>query len=301
MLFLWGFHTELEVSNHKLNVKPLFSRVRTLFAAAAFSLTAAFVSASGGAPEVTLASIYKGGTDVSSYLVSEKLDGVRAYWDGEKLVSRRGNVFFPPDWFTKGFPSEPMDGELWVARNSFERTVSIVRRGAPHNGWKDVKYMVFDLPGRKGGFQKRFKVLERVIGAAGNSRLRATRQFRVSGEAELMRELERVTASGGEGLMLHKSDAPHRSGRSGDLLKLKKFYDAEAVVVAHNPGKGKFHAMMGSVTVETPEGVRFRIGTGFTDKQRANPPAIGSVITYKYRGFTRKGKPKFASFWRVRN
>ncbi len=273
--------------------------LNVLFVAAVF-LTVMTAFAWGEQPKVMLADVYKGGVDVSDYLVSEKLDGVRAYWDGEKLISRGGNIFVSPDWFTEGFPSEPMDGELWVGRNKFEQTVSIVRRKTPHDGWKKIKYMVFDFPGQKGGFQERLSALRAVVKEANNPRLQAVRQFRVADKKELMRKLDRIMALGGEGLMLHRADAPHKSGRSGDLLKLKRFYDKEAVVVAHNPGKGRLRGMLGSVTVETPEGVRFKIGSGFTDSRRKNPPAIGTVITYKYRGLTRTGKPRFPSFWRVR-
>jgi DNA ligase-1 len=42
------------------------------------------------------------------------------------------------------------------------------------------------------------------------------------------------------------------------------------------------------------------LGTGFTDAQRAAPPAIGTWVTYRYRGTTDKGVPRFASFLRVR-
>jgi ATP-dependent DNA ligase len=109
-----------------------------------------------------------------------------------------------------------------------------------------------------------------------------------------------VVAAGGEGLMLHGGDAPYSAGRSDDLLKLKRFNDAEARVVAHNPGKGRLQGMLDSLTVETPDGTRFRVGTGFTDAQRRHPPPIGSTITYRYQGVTRNGKPRFPVFWRVR-
>lgn len=274
---------------------------KTFFTVAVFLTAAPLAPAFAMPPDVMLGGVYKDGVDVSEYLVSEKLDGVRAYWDGEKLVSRRGNAFSAPDWFTADFPSEPMDGELWIARNSFERTVSTVRRKSPHDGWKKVKYMVFDLPAHKGDFDDRYKHLKKIVARSASGHLKYVRQFRVESAKDLAKELERVTKAGGEGLILHKRKSFYQKGKSRNVLKLKKFYDAEAVVIRHNPGKGKFRGMLGSVTVETPNGIRFKIGTGFTDSQRKKPPAVGSVITYKYRGLTNSGKPKFPSFWRVRS
>ncbi|QMU56167.1 MAG: DNA ligase [Candidatus Mycalebacterium zealandia] len=275
---------------------------RTLFLAAVFILTAfAAVPPVFAVPhDFALANPYGKNVDVSKYLVSEKLDGVRAYWDGKRLISRGGNVFAAPFWFTQGFPSEPMDGELWGGRNSFEKTSSIVMRDKPHPRWKKIKYMVFDLPAHKGEFRKRDKALKKLVRSADSPYLEKVRQFNVRDKRELRRKLKEITKNGGEGLILRRKDSPHRSGRSDDLLKFKLFYDAEAVVIAHNPGRGRFKGMLGSVTVKTPEGVTFKIGTGFSNKERVNPPPIGSTITYKYTGFTKNGIPKFASFQRVR-
>jgi DNA ligase-1 len=89
--------------------------------------------------------------------------------------------------------------------------------------------------------------------------------------------------------------------RSDDLLKLKRFDDAEAIVIAHIEGKGKFSNMLGALVVTTPEAREFKIGSGFSDLQRRDSPAIGSTITYKYQGFTASGLPRFASFRRERD
>jgi len=75
--------------------------------------------------------------------------------------------------------------------------------------------------------------------------------------------------------------------------------DDDARVLAHLPGKGRHAGRMGALLVETPRGVRFRLGTGFTDRQRDNPPAVGQWVTYRYRGLTEAGVPRFASFLRV--
>ena len=116
-----------------------------------------------------------------------------------------------------------------------------------------------------------------------------------------MSALGKVESEGGEGLMLRRGGSLHATGRSDDLLKVKRYDDAEAVVVAHLAGSGKYEGMLGSVRVRRDDGRQFRIGTGFSDEQRENPPPVGATITYKYYGFTSTGLPRFASFLRVRN
>jgi DNA ligase-1 len=113
--------------------------------------------------------------------------------------------------------------------------------------------------------------------------------------------LDRVVAKGGEGLILHQASAPHLSGRSDYLMKLKPHQDMEAVVVDHIPGTGRLSGKMGALMVQLESGLKFKIGTGFTDEQRTNPPRIGEVITFRYQGLTKRGVPRFASFLRIRN
>ncbi|MDE0364760.1 MAG: DNA ligase [Gammaproteobacteria bacterium] len=253
------------------------------------------------APPVALASVYEEGVDVSAYWVSEKLDGVRALWDGEALYSRRGNRFAVPSWFLRGFPATPLDGELWIGRGSFEVLSGAVRREVPDaRAWRRIRYMVFDLPDHVGTFDERLHRLLELIQGIDAPYLELVVQFRVESHEELMAEMERVVARGGEGLMLRRADSRHRAGRSDDLLKVKPHQDAEAVVVAHLPGKGRFQGMLGSLLVETPTGRRFRLGTGFTDAERSHPPELGATVTYRHRGKTANGTPRFASYLRVR-
>jgi len=269
---------------------------------AALALYCAAMSAlaGGGAPELALAGKYAGGLDLADYWVSEKLDGVRAYWDGKKLISRGGNAFAAPAWFVAAFPAAPLDGELWLGRGRFEETASVVTRSAPHEGWRQLRYMVFDLPASALPFDERLRELRALAAAADSPYLAVVAQEKIADHAALARRLDAVVAAGGEGLMLRRGSALYRGGRSGDLLKFKKFDDAEARVVAHNPGKGKFRGMMGSVTVEMENGTRFRIGSGFTNAQRRNPPPIGGTVTFRHQGLTAKGVPRFPVFWRLR-
>lgn len=253
------------------------------------------------APPVMLARHYHDGIDLDAYWVSEKLDGVRAWWDGDRLLSRRGNVYPAPDWFTRDFPDTPLDGELWIGRQRFEETVSIVRsHDAGDAAWRRIRFMVFDLPATPGSFDQRLDKLRRLITERGIPWLRAVEQFRVENENVLMRRLRAVTDAGGEGLMLHRGTSLYHAGRTDDLLKLKTLYDAEATVIGHLPGRGKYRGLLGALLVTTADGKIFRIGTGLSDAERRKPPPIGSTITYRYRGLTRKGVPRFASFLRIR-
>lgn len=256
----------------------------------------------GGKPDLLLAKIYADTADVRDYWISEKFDGVRAYWDGETLVSRQGNAYHAPAWFTRDFPQTPLDGELWLGRGRFEELVSTVRKQRPVDSqWRDVRYLVFELPNGTGSFSDRLKKLHALLDESPSPFIRLVEQFRLDSHDALMQKLREVTVAGGEGLMLHRADARYHSGRSSDLLKLKPYLDTEATVLAQLPGKGKYKGMMGALLVEDNAHRRFRIGSGFSDQERRSPPPIGSIITYRYHGKTRNGLPRHASFLRIRS
>ncbi|WFC42766.1 DNA ligase [Pseudoxanthomonas sp. SE1] len=253
-------------------------------------------------PEPMLATPYREGVPVSAFLVSEKLDGVRARWDGRALWTRGGARIAAPATFTRGWSAEPMDGELWIARGRFDDISALVRRvGTDAQAWRGVRFMVFDLPTHPGPFAERVVRMRGLVSMARNTHLAMIPQQRLDTRAQLDAELARVVAAGGEGLMLHRRTAYYRAGRSEDLLKYKPHEDAEAQVVAHLPGKGKYDGMMGALQVRTPNGRHFRIGTGFTDAQRAAPPPLGAWLTYRYTGLTSTGLPRFARFVRLRD
>ena len=255
----------------------------------------------GEPPPLLLAKPYTDDIDVRDYWVSEKLDGVRAYWDGRRLLSRRGNVFQAPAWFTKGFPPHPLDGELWLGRGAFEATLSAVRKQRPVAAeWRQLSYQVFELPGAAGDFSQRLARLERIVAAVNSPYLKLIPQQRFANQAALQEKLDEVVAGGGEGLMLHRADSLYETGRGNALLKLKTYEDAEAVVIAHLPGKGRNLGRLGALLVEMPDGRQFKIGSGFSDQERENPPPVGALVTYKYYGLSRRGIPRFASFLRIR-
>ncbi len=255
------------------------------------------------APALLLAGRYRPGIDLRDWWVSEKYDGVRAHWDGRQLRTRGGERIAAPAWFTAGWPALPMDGELWAGRGRFEHAQSAAAREQPDDAqWRALRYMVFDLPAHPGSFDERLAALRAAVSALDHTWVQAVPQRKVAGDAELQALLREVVRGGGEGLMLHRGASLYRAGRGDDLLKLKTHDDAEARVIAHVPGKGKHAGRLGALMVETPEGRRFALGTGFTDAQRADPPPVGSWVTYRFRGLHEgSGLPRFASFLRVRS
>lgn len=255
-------------------------------------------------PEVLLAFNAPASIDPAGYLVSEKYDGVRALWDGTDLRFRTGRKIAAPAWFTAALPATPLDGELWIARGTFDTLSGVVRKAQPVDAeWQQVKYMVFELPAYEKlatrPFEQRSAQLQTLVQSVAWPQLQAVDQFRVANRATLQAKLQDIVQDGGEGLMLHLASAPVSAGRSQVLLKLKPVHDAEATVTRHLAGKGKYAGLTGALEVKTASGQRFKLGSGLSDAQRTSPPAIGSIVTYSYRDMTPSGKPRFASFLRV--
>ena len=239
--------------------------------------------------------------DLRAWRVSEKFDGVRAWWDGKRLLTRNGHPIAAPPWFTAGWPDTVLDGELWIARGQFDLVSGTVRRQQPiESEWKRVRYLVFDLPEQAGDFDARNLQLTSVVTALGRPWVQAVEQRRVESIEALRKYFDAVIVEGGEGLMLKRGASAYQAGRSADLLKYKPYDDAEAVVIGYVPGKGKYENKLGSLIVRDAQGREFRVGSGLRDLDREQPPAIGSTITYAYTGLTQDGLPRFARFLRVR-
>ena len=251
-------------------------------------------------PPLLLAESWDNAADLSDWWMSEKLDGVRAYWDGKQFLSRQGNIYHAPDWFIEGLPSVPLDGELWIDRKRFQRTVSIVRRQDKNDLWNEVKYLVFDAPAAVGGFEERLDFLKQTLiqSAAKFARLHA--QERCRNLDALRAELVRIETLGGEGLMLRQPGSKYVAGRSSTLLKVKTFHDAEATVFGHQVGAGRHKGRMGALLVRLADGTDFAIGTGFSDRERENPPTIGATVTFRYQELSEAGVPRFPSWVGVR-
>lgn len=251
-------------------------------------------------PPILLAETWDSAADLSGWWMSEKLDGVRAYWDGKQFISRQGNLYHAPDWFVAGLPDTPLDGELWLGRKAFQRTVAIVRRQDKTDLWKEVKYLIFDAPSLKEPFEGRLRFLAETARSARFAHAGLHAHERCKNVDHLREELQRVEALGGEGLMLRQPGSQYEIGRSATLLKVKTFKDAEATVIEHQAGAGKHKGRLGALLVRLPDGTEFSVGTGFSDRQRENPPAIGSLITFRYQELSDAGVPRFPSFVGVR-
>lgn len=253
------------------------------------------------AQAVWLAHTYQGHENLSDYWLSEKYDGIRGFWDGRQLLSRNGKVFNPPAWFIKDWPSAAFEGELWAGRGQFEQAASVIqRKQAPDTAWRTLRFMVFDAPTLKQAFTERIRRYQGLVQQIGQPWVKAVAQSQAQTHSALKALLHKTVQAGGEGLVLHRGNSLYQGGRTSDVLKAKLQDDAEARVVSHEVGLGKHAQRTGALWVQTPQGLRFKLGTGMTDAQRENPPAVGQWVTYSYRGLTDKGVPRFASFVRVR-
>lgn len=257
--------------------------------------------ARNAAPALMLADVYRPGMSLADYWVSEKYDGVRGYWDGKQLWTRGGEPVAAPAWFIASLPKQPLDGELWAGRGRFSHAVSTARSQTPNDvAWREMRFMVFDMPAQPGDFTARLTALRKLLPITDAPWVVLVPQERAATHAELQALLDKTVKMGGEGLMLHRGGSLYRSERNNDLLKVKPYDDAEARVVGHVTGKGRNSHRLGALVVETPEGKRFKLGTGLTDAERENPPAIGSWVTYRFNGTNASGLPRFARFMRVR-
>lgn len=250
-------------------------------------------------PPLLLAQTWTNDVDLAGWWMSEKLDGVRAYWDGKQFISRLGNLYHAPDWFAESLPPTPLDGELWLARKGFQRAVSIVRRQDKSEHWREISYLVFDAPTVEAPFEERMEFLRDALAGCSARHLQLHPHEQCRGVDHLRQELARIEALGGEGLMLRQPGSRYEIGRSTTLLKVKTFHDAEARVIDHQPGAGRHKGRLGALLVELTDGTQFSVGTGFTDAQRANPPPVGSTITFRYQELSDRGVPRFPSFVRA--
>lgn len=243
---------------------------------------------------------YASHVDVRGWLMSEKLDGVRGFWDGDKLYSKNGYPLNPPSEFTHGLPDFHLEGEIWGGRGTFEQTAAVVQRSKDDAGWLELKFAIFDVPEAGTPFAERIAKAREWLAASPSPYAFVIPQIPVQNREHLQQELERIDNLGGEGLVVRNPEAHYQAGRNAEILKVKSFQDAEAVVVAHVPGAGRNSGRLGSLLVELPDGIRFKIGTGFRDAERDNPPCVGETITFKHYGYYRSGRPKFPSFLRIR-
>ena len=276
--------------SHQPTATTMTSRKRKTLATA--------VDAPSKVVNVALAQEWKG-QDPTGYLLSEKLDGMRCLYDGQQLYSRNGNIIHAPAAMVRALPSMALDGELYLGRGRFQECMSIVRSQRADAGeWSEVKFMVFDAPEVIGTATERLS--HAAIALIDHSWAAVVPHRVCTGEKDTMAELDRVIALGGEGIMLKHPINPYTGGRNANHLKVKRFYDDEAIVTGHEPGKGKHTGRLGALICMDAHGREFCVGTGLTDAERTNPPPVGTCITYKYQERTNAGLPRFPVFMRVR-
>jgi len=268
---------------------------------AASTARATAPATAGQAPPILLAHPWDQVADLTGWWMSEKLDGVRAYWNGTQFISRLGNPFYAPDWFLAKLPDTPLDGELWAGRKKFQRAVSIARRQDRSNDWRELSYVVFDAPAHAGSFEDRLEHVRGYMEANQPPHARWHPHERCTGVDHIRAELARVESLGGEGLMMRQPGSRYEIGRSWTLRKVKTFHDAEARVIAHVRGGGRHEGRLGSLQCEMPNGTVFNCGTGLSDDERNNPPPVGSIITYRYQELSNDGVPRFPSYVGVRH
>lgn len=258
-------------------------------------------------PDLFLLKTYQPLQNVTGWLMSEKFDGVRAYWNGHQLISRGGHIFNPPAWFIQGFPPFELDGELWTKPNDFSNIVSIVRKQSPGENWSQISYRVFEVPHQPGGLLQRLAVLRfylqshDVALSKHGTHIFIVPQIEIKNDASLHDFFKQVTEAGGEGVVIRNPANLYQTGRLNSALKMKPFQDAECTVTGYKPGGGKYLGQTGALKCRLQNNKVIHIGSGLSDQQRKVPPTIGSVITFKHYGLTKNGVPRFPVFLRIRN
>ena len=246
-------------------------------------------------PNLLLLNTYKD-QNTTNWVMSEKLDGIRAYWDGKQLLTRNGKIIHAPKWFIKDYPKFEIDGELWTKRGDFENISSIVRDKIPSKDWSLIKHYIFEVPNAKGGL---FERLEKVRPYE-NQYIKILPQIIIQNKEHQKNYFNQIEEKKGEGIVVRDPNSLYINKRTSKALKVKKFKDSECKLIGFTDGKGKYLGKVGALICQLPNQITFKIGTGMDDKFRNNPPKIGTIITFKYQNLTKYGKPRFPVYLRIR-
>lgn len=236
--------------------------------------------------------------NINGWVMSEKLDGIRGYWNGKELLSRKGKKIYTPKYFLKNLPNFELDGELWTKRADFENIQNIVMDKNPSEDWKQVTYNIFEVPNAKGDFLERLEKARAWFKNNPNKNIRIIPQYKCKDKKELNAFLNEIISKNGEGIIVKNPKEKYFKGRSHHILKVKKAQDMEGLVIGINMSEKT--GVLKSLKIKLENAVVFNLGIGFSKEERKNPASIGKVVTFKYFGFTKRGKPKFASFLRAR-
>jgi len=244
-------------------------------------------------PALLLANKWTSNIDPTGWWMSEKLDGIRALWNGKEFISRLGNKFYAPEWFTEGMGNIRLDGELWIGRGKFQETMSVVRSQGLVKEWRQVKYLVFDMPDSPHKFETRWRAMYKLLLP---KHCEIVKQTQCTGVKHLKECLKLAESLGGEGIMLRQSGSLYDGRRSSTLLKVKNFFDDEATIISYEAGKGRHFGRLGGYECRLKNGKIFNVGSGLTDKERDNPLKIGTKITFAYQELSNDGIPRFPTF-----
>lgn len=245
--------------------------------------------------------------NVLGWYASEKLDGVRALFDGEKFYTRNGKVLDAPYHFIaavrKNLPSGvTLDGELYLGRGRFDECSGIVRRHGDE--WFDISYCVFDLfieDKPTADWEQRQELLLSIFAGSNCPLAGPIPQYKISSMDFLVDFNDQITRMGGEGTMIRNPVSPYEQKRTKNLLKMKKFHDLDAVCIGTKPGVGKYTGKIGSLICRV-DGNEFDCGSGLTDADRDRDPDyfIGETIIVKYFELTKAGVPRFPIYQGIR-
>lgn len=216
--------------------------------------------------------------NITGWVMSEKLDGIRAYWDGNKLLTRNGKEIHAPKWFTKAYPPFEIDGELWTKRKDFENISSIVRDQVPSEQWIEVKHYIFEVPNATGDLRERLAKVKPYEGKI----IQIIPQIAIRDREHLADFHKNISSQGGEGVVVRDPSTPYINKRTNKALKLKKFNDAECEVIGYTKGKGLIRNLVGALKCRLESGIEFKVGSGLSNADRRNPPSIGTIDHYRY-------------------
>lgn len=259
-------------------------------------------------------------------LASPKLDGIRCVMLDDKAVSR--NLKPIPNKYIRTLLEANLagwgniDGELMVG-DSFQACTSGIMS---QDGTPNFTYNVFDIA-MFGNFNDRYHDLFNIVKAKSKKFpwLKLVEHVQINSEADLLKYEAECLAKGYEGVMVRALYGKYKNGRStvkeGILLKLKRFADAEAVVIGmeplytnnneatkdalgHTKRSSKQENMeaqdtLGALRVKF-NGLEFNIGTGFDSLTRAaiwsDKKILGKIVKFKYQESGMKEAPRFPVF-----
>ena len=256
---------------------------------------------------VTLASKYDPdlhGEDLTGFLYSPKIDGMRAWWCTKThcLYTRNHNKINIPKKWQKELKllNLPFDGELY--KTDFSTTMSICRKKEHvDDEWENLNYFVFDLIIDRIVFLERYFKLKEHVTPEHNF-IVFVKQLTFSKTSCLTQKHDKAVKMGFEGLMLKSMDSYYEHTRSKNfLLKVKKFETIDAKVTGYQKGnqEGKYNFCMGTLLLKTENGIDVFVGSGFNDYQRNNYKKefpIGCVIEFRYFELTSDNRYRFPTF-----